>query len=113
MTISTFDGATGQLKTQLATKSLGSKVKENTWYDLGVDTCEDPGVGFNVEFQFSDDTFECANPDTCIAFGGPLPAGIVVKGAAGVAGYAKNAFADSQVHVNQNGIFGHEFLPPE
>lgn len=111
ISIHTFDGATGQLKTQLATKSLGSFVKENTWYLLELDTCEN-GVDqgeYTMEFSVKDpadpnDQGDCEasldippKPAKCARFVGPLPAGITASGAAGIAGQAKNAFVDSQV----------------
>jgi hypothetical protein len=101
LTISAFDGATGQLKTPpLATKALGSKIKENTWYLLELDTCEAAASDMEFSVKKTDDVADpgdCETPANCVTFSGPLPLEIVARGAAGIAGYAKSAFVDSQV----------------
>jgi hypothetical protein len=101
ITISKFTG--GQLQTPpLATKPLGSKIKENTWYDVDLDTCENAVVPGSIDVQFSVDVGgggDCNDATSCAEYSGPLPDGIVAVGAAGIAGQAKSAFVDSQVRA--------------
>ena len=107
LTLSTFDGNTGKLTGTLASKALGSKIKENVWYELELDTCDLSG-NFNVTLSVEDaddpgegegDGDRCTeNPSTvCLLYNGPLPGVIATRGAAGIAGYAKSAIVDSQV----------------
>jgi hypothetical protein len=95
LTLSTFNGATGQLTGTVRTHFLGSKIKENVWYFLEVEVCSD-GTNFFDTFGLVTDfaTFseELEIPDTAL-----LPAGISQFGQIGIAGQSKSAFVDSSV----------------
>jgi hypothetical protein len=97
LTLSTFNGATGKLTGTVGTLPLGSKIKENVWYFLEAEVCND---GTNLTFAaaavFDAATFtfigELDIPDTT-----PLPDGISQFGQIGIAGQAKSAVVDSSV----------------
>ena len=95
LTLSTFNGATGQLTGTVGTHFLGSKIKENVWYFMEVEVCSD-GTNFSETFGVVTDfaTFaeELDIPDTTL-----LPAGISQFGQIGIAGQSKSAFVDSSV----------------
>ena len=104
MTLSTFDATTGKLTGTVANAFLGSKIKENVWYELYLNICTGAdfitGLG-SVVPAASDGVTGIACPEvadqSCLPISGPLPDGINPVGAAGIAGQAKSSFVDSSV----------------
>jgi hypothetical protein len=92
LTLSTFNGNTGQLTGTVANKALGSKIQENVWYNLRLQVC--------VNGNITGSAFVSGGP-TPIAEGLPInapnTAGIVSFGEIGIAGQAKSSFVDSSV----------------
>jgi hypothetical protein len=91
LTLSTFDAATGALKTTVKTMSLGAKIQENVAYLLTLESCYD---GTNLEAKA---TVKNDKVSEALSFKGPLPGGISPSGQIGIAGQAKSAYVDSTV----------------
>jgi hypothetical protein len=91
LTLSTFNGNTGQLTGTVATKALGSKVLENTWYDLHLEVCVDASITGTATVNGGSNNIAATLP---ISAANP---GIATFGEIGIAGQAKSSFVDSSV----------------
>jgi len=100
LTLSTFEATAttaGKLTGTVANVFLGSKVKENAWYIVELNFCNDGGNFVSTGgFVLDGDTFEELGGFE-ISDGTPLPTGISPSGQIGIAGQAKNSFVDSSV----------------
>ena len=92
LTLSTFNGATGQLLTTVKTLFLGAKILENTGYFLELDICND-GTTLTATGTVKNGTATVG----VLSFTGPMPVGISPSGQIGIAGQAKSAAVDSSV----------------
>ena len=96
LALSTFDGMTGKLTGTVATFSIGSRIKENVWYELEAEVCND---GTHLAFSASVQSMDTDTPSK-ERLAMPvlsLPAGISRFGQIGIAGQAKSTFVDSSV----------------
>jgi hypothetical protein len=92
LTLSTFNGATGQLLVTVKTLALGSKILENVGYFLELDICND-GTTLTATSTVKNGTATVG----VLSYTGPIPAGISSSGQIGIAGQAKSAYVDSSV----------------
>ena len=99
LTLSTFNGNTGQLTGTVATKALGSKVLENTWYNLHLELCVDASITGNATVYGGSN-----NIAETLPIGAANP-GIAPFGEVGIAGQAKSSFVDSSV---RNFVWGNQ-----
>lgn len=100
LTLSTFNGATGQLLATVKTLFLSAKIQENVGYFLELDICND-GTTLTATGTVKNGTATVG----ALSFTGPIPTGISSSGQIGIAGQAKSAAVDSSVSKFEWGPF--------